>query len=183
MHRIAEPSPLLQIGEQLCHERPSLILQASVSQINILLPDRIRFSYPAYFDHNGQPSAQTSVQEIDACVLGENAHGICFLTGVVKTESVADVKTGIQVEALNDVLCVSEAVGTYGATAATTATAAFRMNLIVGAITRVATGEQLPVYAWERRVRRRFAMDCKTDALPLSTMLITTKNGNTDMPD
>jgi hypothetical protein len=180
MHRIAEPSPLLQLGEQLCHKRPSLILQASVSQINILLPDRIRFSYPAYFDHNGQPSAQTSVQEIDAGVLGENAHGICFLTGVVKTESDAEVKTGIQVDALKEDLGVSEAVSTYGATAATVA---FRMNLIVGAITRVATGEQLPVYAWERRVRRRFAMDCKTDALPLSTMLITTKNGNTDMPD
>jgi hypothetical protein len=156
MHRIAEPSPGPQLGGQSCHERPSLILQASVSQINILLPDRIRFSYPAYFDHNGQPSAQTSMQEIDAGVLGENAHGICFLTGVVRTESEADVETG---------------------------TVAFRMNLIVGAITRVATGEQLSVHAWEQRVRRRFALDCKTDALPLSTMLITTKNGNTDMPD
>jgi hypothetical protein len=36
---------------------------------------------------------------------------------------------------------------------------------------------------WERRVRRRFAMDCKTDALPLSSMLITAKFDVVNMPN
>jgi hypothetical protein len=54
--------------------------------------------------------------------------------------------------------------------------------MIEGLVTRVATGEELTVHLWERRVRRRFAMDRDIDALPLSSMLITAKPEGSDAP-
>jgi hypothetical protein len=156
MHRIAQLSSFVQLGEQMCHERPARVLQHPMSQINILLPDRIRFSYPGDDGH-------ATVQEVDASTLGENAHGVCFLTGIVRTESAGDSEAEADID--------RQAIQP-------TVTAAFRMGAIIGLITRKANGEQLSVHEWEQRVRRRFAMDCKIDALPLSTMLITAKSGN-----
>jgi hypothetical protein len=153
MHRIAKLSSFEQFGEQMCQERPVRLLQSPMSHINIPLPDCIRFSYPGDGGH-------ATVQEVDASTLGENAHGVCFLTGIVRMECTGD----------------SEAIQP-------TVTAAFRMDAIIGPITRKANGEQLSVRSWEQRVRRRFALDCKTDALPLSTMLITAKNGKSGAPE
>jgi hypothetical protein len=148
MYRIAKQSLYLQIGEQLCQARPLLVLQRPVTQINVILPDSIRFFYPG-------PDGRALPQQVEVRVLGENAHGICFLTGV-----------GIAAED----------------TDATPVTLAFRMDLIAGPITRLESGERMTLQDWERRVRRRFAMDCKTDALPLSSMLITAKFDGVNMP-
>lgn len=156
MDQIVPRSPFRQLGE-------SVLLQASMPLINIVLPDCIQFSYPGDDGH-------ATVQEIDVSTLGENAHGVCFLTGIVKTACAGDS------EAEADIDIASEAIQP-------TVTAAFRMDTIIGLITRKANGEQLSVRAWEQRVRRRFAVDCKTDALPLSSMLITVKNGNRGAPE
>jgi hypothetical protein len=143
MHRTAQPSPFAR----------SLVLRDPMAHVNILLPDCIRFFYP-------NERGQATIQEVDANTLGENAHGICFLTG-----------TQAQAEREVDIESDREAIQP-------TVTAAFRMNAIIGLITRMANGEQLSVREWEQRVRRRFAMDCKIDALPLSTMLISVRSRN-----
>ena len=155
MYRIAKQSLYLQLGEQLCHARPLLVLQRPVTQINVILPDSIRFFYPG-------PDGRALAQRVEVRVLGENAHGICFLTGVC----IADGDT----EAV-----AATATATATGTGQPALTVAFRMDLIAGPITRLQSGERMTLQDWERRVRRRFAMDCKTDALPLSSMLITAK--------
>jgi hypothetical protein len=98
------------------------------------------------------------LQDIDVHALGENAHGVCFLLGAQRPDGAAEPD-------------------------AAAAATAFRIDLIDGMLTRVATGETLPAQLWERRVRRRFATDRNTDALPLSSMLITTKEGGHYGPD
>jgi hypothetical protein len=147
MHRIAKQSFVLALVEQSCETRPLLLLrQRPVSQVNVVLPDRIRFLYP---DANGDLTSR----EIEVHVLGENAHGVCFLTGICHSANNAEMARPAAMEAM----------------------LAFRMSLISGPILRVETGERMLLLDWERRVRRCFAMDCKVDALPLSSMLITTK--------
>jgi hypothetical protein len=156
MYRIAKQSLYLQLGDQLCHVRPLLLLQRPVMQVNVILPDRIRFFYPG-------PDGRALVQELEVRVLGENAHGICFLTGVCHVENTNAA----------DAANAAASAATTG-TAPPAVTVAFRMDLIAGPITRLQSGERMTLQDWERRVRRRFAMDCKTDALPLSSMLIGT---------
>ncbi len=151
MYRIAKQSPFLPVREQPCRQRPALTLQPSVSQIDIVFPDHIRFCYPGVGGH-------AILQDVDVHALGENAHGVCFLVGAYRPRG--EAQTGQSSEA-----------------------EAFRIDAIDGPITRVATGEVLSVNLWERRVRRRFAMDRDTDALPLSSMLITAKENDADMPD
>ncbi|MDB5774682.1 MAG: hypothetical protein JWP38_815 [Herbaspirillum sp.] len=151
MYRLAKQSPFLRMREQSCCERPALTLQTPVSHINIELPDRIRFRYP---DADGRDMTQ----DVEVRVLGENAHGVCFLTGVSASASAAKPQ-----EPGNAM--------------------AFRIDTIAGPITRVSTAEVLPVHAWERRVRRRFAMDRDTDALPLSSMLIAARQNSPDTPE
>jgi hypothetical protein len=145
MHRIAKQSHFVQSEDQSRHTRPLLIVQPSISKINVTLPDRVGFLYP-----HAEGQGQATWREIEVHVLGENAHGVCFLSSAYDPNGAAEV---------------------------------FRMDWIEGPITRLDTGEQLLVYEWDRRVRRRFAMGCKTDALPLSTMLITAKNEDTRTPD
>ena len=60
---------------------------------------------------------------------------------------------------------------------------AFRMDLISGLITRMQNGERMTLQDWEKRVRRCFAMDCKSDALPLSSMLISANSKPPDAAD
>ncbi|HEY4317498.1 MAG TPA: hypothetical protein VGN04_07845 [Herbaspirillum sp.] len=152
MYRIAKQSLFLPVEEQLCQTRPLLVLQQRpVSQVNVVLPDRIRFFYP---DANGRHAPH----ELEVHVLGENAHGVCFLTGICHSANSME-------------------------TARPPAMEAFRMNLICGMITRLQTGERMSLQDWERRVRRCFAMDCKADALPLSSMLISTASERIDMSD
>ncbi|HWZ48991.1 MAG TPA: hypothetical protein VNX00_12330 [Herbaspirillum sp.] len=142
-----------------------MLLQGATPHINIVLPDCIQFSYPGDDGH-------ATVQEIDVSTLGENAHGVCFLTGIVKTACAGDSEAEADIDNDDNREAIQPTV-----------TAAFRMDAIIGLITRKANGEQISVRAWEQRVRRRFALDCKTDALPLSTMLITVKNSNRGAPE
>ena len=144
MYRIAKRPPFSTLRDQLCRERPPLILQPSISQLNIALPDRIRFFYPA-------ASESATLREVDLTVtaLGENAHGVCFVVGVCMQAGEEGLRQ-----------------------AATDTDVAFRIDLIEGTVTRAENGERLSVRAWERRVRRRYAQDREIDALPLSTMLI-----------
>jgi hypothetical protein len=154
MYRIAKQSFFPPLVEQSCKTRPLLVLQQRpVSQVNVVLPDRIRFSYP---DANGD----VALRELEVHVLGENAHGVCFLTGICHSANNVETARPAAAEVME----------------------AFRMNLISGPIVRVETGERMLLQDWERRVRRCFAMDCKADALPLSSMLITTKSERMDMP-
>jgi hypothetical protein len=127
-----------------------LLRQRPVSQVNVVLPDRIRFLYP---DANGD----VAPREIEVHVLGENAHGVCFLTGICHSANNAETTRPAAMDA-------------------------FRMSLISGPILRVETGERMLLLDWERRVRRCFAMDCKADALPLSSMLITTNVERVALP-
>ena len=152
MPRTTKQSPLPDIAEQSCGDCTSLTppLQTSVSPINIVLPDHIRFYY------DGDDGCRI-LQDVDVHALGENAHGVCFLLGAQRPDCTAQPDAA--------------------------AASAFRIDRIDGMLTRVATGEALPARLWERRVRRRFATDRNTDALPLSSMLITTKEGGAGGPD
>ncbi|RXZ38532.1 hypothetical protein D9O50_03130 [Oxalobacteraceae bacterium CAVE-383] len=128
------------------------MLQRPVSQVNVVLPDRIRFFYPAA---NGRQAQH----QLEVQALGENAHGVCFLTGICHSINKCESSDG-------------DRDGGGAATRAPAAADAFRMDMICGLITRMETGERMTLHDWERRVRRCFAMDGKTDALPLSSMLI-----------
>jgi hypothetical protein len=164
MYRIAKQSLSMQLTEQLCRPRPLLVLQRPVSQVNVILPDRIRFFYP---DADGR----VGLHEVTVHTLGENAHGVCFLTGVCHAVITAANKADVDAGADFAGGIQSEAKVEFAAAEA------FRMDLIASPVTRLENGERMTRQDWERRVRRRFALDCKTDALPLSSMLITVKAG------
>jgi hypothetical protein len=168
MYRIAKQSLSMQLTEQLCHPRPLLVLQRPVSQVNVILPDRIRFFYP---DADGR----VGLHEVTVHTLGENAHGVCFLTGVCHAVITAENK--LDVNAGADFAGGIQSDTEVKANAEFAVADAFRMDLIASPVTRLENGERMTRQDWERRVRRRFALDCKTDALPLSSMLITVKSG------
>jgi hypothetical protein len=121
-------------------------LQSSISQSGINLPDRLRCCYP---DTGGRLVAH----DIVVHALGDNAHGVCFLVGVSLSSNVANIADAA--DALKAIPI------------------AFRLDRIDGPVTRIDGGESLSIHMWERLVRQRFANDRDTDALPLSSILIT----------
>lgn len=157
MNRTAKQSPVPPLVDQLCPPRPAVVLQEHyVTQVNVELPDRIRFFYP---DANGRQMQY----QLEVHVLGENAHGVSFLTGICQSANK---------------MCVADSAASENG--APPVFDAFRMDLISGLITRMQNGERMTLQDWERRVRRCFAMDCKADALPLSSMLISAESKPSD---
>lgn len=146
MYRIAQETASFPIGDQPCGARPNLKLQPSVLQVCISLPDRLLCRYP-------DTAGRIVTYRIAVYSLGDNAHGVCFLMGVGRPED--------------------ELAPLAVAIIATAGPIAFRIDRVDGPVTRIDSGESLSVHMWERRVRQRFANDRQTDALPLSSILIT----------
>ena len=160
MNRTAKPSLVPPLPDQLCPPRPAVVLQHHyLTQVNVELPDRIRFFYP---DANGRQAQY----QLEVHVLGENAHGVNFLTGICQST--------------NKMRLEDSGASENGAPPVFDA---FRMDLISGLITRMQNGERMTLQDWEKRVRRCFAMDCKSDALPLSSMLISANSKPPDAAD
>ncbi len=179
MYRIAQQTPPDPMSEQPCGARPPLKLQpsASVRQVCISLPDRLLCRYP-------DAAGRIVTYRIAVYSLGDNAHGVCFLMGVGRPEpDAAPMAAGAPTEtaavaAATVVTSVVAAAATSVASAVAPAVAAvrqvaFRIDRVDGLVTRIESGESLSVHMWERRVRQRFANDRQTDALPLSSILIT----------
>lgn len=171
MYRIAQETPSFPMDDQPCGARPNLKLQPSVLQVCISLPDRLLCRYP-------DTAGRIVTYRIAVYSLGDNAHGICFLMGVGRPEydlvPVAVAGAAItMVAAVAAVTAVTAVSAVTDAAAATCGPIAFRIDRVDGPVTRIDSGESLSVHMWERRVRQRFAHDRQTDALPLSSILIT----------
>jgi hypothetical protein len=169
MYRIAKQDFYGITQDQLCRARPLLLLQQPLAQLNITLPDQIRFHYPDVHGH-------LRLVEMNVEVIGENAHGICFLSGVRR---VPDARA---TRAAHTGASVADATDAENAANTAMQTDSFQMNIIRGAVVRISNSERMSLASWERRVRRRFATAWKTDALPLSTMLIGANKNVTDFP-
>lgn len=174
MYRIAQETASFPMDDQPCGARPNLKLQPSVLQVCISLPDRLLCRYP-------DTAGRIVTYRIAVYSLGDNAHGVCFLMGVGRPEyelaPVAVAGAAIaMIAAVTVVTSVTSVTAVTTVAAATDATAgpiAFRIDRVDGPVTRIDSGESLSVHMWERRVRQRFANDRQTDALPLSSILIT----------